>query len=301
MLAIIGIAAHYVSLPGTATFSLLKYAGWSANPLSLATDAGVRYDAIWYGAIVQHEYTFKPGTPFSSIYFYPLFPLLVKAGSLLTGNVWIAGMVLGNACLFGAVAMHEWMKLRGLQKQAPLAVLLLLVFPGSIFFGFMYTESLYPLLCLATMVLYERSRFSSATACAFLLTLSRPTGLLIAVWMVLAAAQSRRSWKAWMPIAGTVVGIAAFGLYQKIAFGTATAQIQAAAHWPGSGRTFSLGIGERSEGPRGLALLLICRPRRQLAPATWRRSCTIGDGEERSLLRPLLQAAEYQLPAPQRA
>ena len=244
-LAAIGIVAHFLSLPGDATFSLLKQEGWSSNPLTLALDSCVRYDAIWYGTIAHRGYTFTPGAPLSTINFYPLFPLLVKALSFLTGDVWIAGILIANLCLFGAVVLfHEWLRLRGLAEKAPLATVLLLVFPGSVFFGFMYTESLYLLLCLATFVLYERGRFIPAAACAFLLTLTRPTGILVIVWVVLVALQNRRSWKAWLPGAGSALGVAAFALYQLVTFGTPTAQIQAAASWPVTPRTVAQGISD---------------------------------------------------------
>src|SRR5579872_6304241 len=109
-IAAIGILAHFVSLPGTASFSLLKLEGWTSNPLSLALDACVRYDAVWYGTIAKNGYTFSPDNPFSTINFFPLFPLLVKVVSIPIGNVWIAGILIANACLFGAVALlHEWL------------------------------------------------------------------------------------------------------------------------------------------------------------------------------------------------
>ena len=245
IVAAIGVAAHFLALPGDATFSLLRTEGWSANPVTLALDSCVRYDAIWYGTIAQHGYTFVPGAALSTINFYPLFPLTVKLGSLLTGSVWIAGIAIANVCLVGsAVLLQEWLRMRGLERHAPLATLLLLVFPGSVFFGFMYTESLYLLLCLATLVLYERGRFFPAAGTAFLLTLTRPTGILIVVWVVWSALGRRRVWQSFMPALGSVMGAGAFAVYQWAVFGSPTAQIQAASEWPVTPRTFAQGMSD---------------------------------------------------------
>lgn len=236
LIAVVGIAAHFLLPTGRMTsFSLLRVERWSQNPLTLALDAGVRNDSIWYARIVEHGYTFSTHHV-SSIAFYPLYPLLIKLVSLPTGNLYVAGMLISTACMFAAVVLlYEWLEVKGLESCAVWATLLLLSFPWSVFFAAMYTESLYLALALGAFLAAERRWYGWATVCAFLIALTRPTGILVAVCLaVLLSASGERQWRARaVPVSG-FVALATFALYQAIAFGTPFASEEAATVPPWS-------------------------------------------------------------------
>jgi hypothetical protein len=236
---VVGIAGAVgnVSLPkGKFThFSLVRHGAWPSNPITLAIGAGVRNDALWYARVVQHGYTFSTHRA-SSIAFYPLYPLLVKAVSFLLGDVYVSGMVVSTACLLAAIPLlHAWMARRGLGHRTPLAVLCLLLFPWSLFYAAMYSESLYLLLVLGAFLWYEREHWLLAAACTFLLTLSRPTGILIVPALFLVYnRRPQRELLPTIPLLAALAGVVLFSAYQWIAFGTPTASWQAATVSPWS-------------------------------------------------------------------
>jgi hypothetical protein len=216
-------------------FSLIGHGGWPRNPLTLALDAGVRNDALWYAGIVQNGYSFST-RHMSSIAFYPLYPLLVKIASVLVGNVFVAGMLISTVCLFGAVILlHAWMEDRNLGDATPATVLCLLLFPWSLFYAAMYSESLYLLLAIGAFLWYERGQWWLSGMCTFLLALDRPTGILIVPALgVLLYRRHERPIGAFVPMATALTGIGMFAVFQWVALGSPVASWQAAAVPPWS-------------------------------------------------------------------
>lgn len=261
------IAAHGMAGQGPYASQTLMRTGWSRNPFTLLIDAGVRMDAWWYVRIVEHGYTFST-RHISSIVFYPLYPLLIKAVSLITGNVFLAGMLISTLCLFLSVlVLQRWLDGRGLGNASAMTLGVMLCFPFGFFWVSMYTESLFLFLALATFIFFEKQRFAPAATCAFLAVLARPTGLILApclAAMILAGWHPstflRRSRTAnedlstdpagpvakherqdpstgarvapWLAVAAGPVGWAAFAVYQWVAFGTPLASVRAEAVAP---------------------------------------------------------------------
>jgi hypothetical protein len=111
--------------------------------------------------------------------FYPLWPLTIRAASGASGlDPLVCAMVLTNCfslaawTLFYHTAARRWGS-----RTALTALTLLIIFPGSLFYQFVYSESEFFLLA---MLLWRRLEFSSyrlAWAAAFLLPLARGAGL----------------------------------------------------------------------------------------------------------------------------
>ncbi|GAC1322023.1 MAG: hypothetical protein NVS2B16_02250 [Chloroflexota bacterium] len=265
LIAIVGPVADYVMPRGRfSTVSLIRHGPhWPANPLTLLIDAGVRSDAAGYGSIALHGYRYST-THRSSIAFYPLYPLLTRLGAYVVGNVWVAGMLVSTLCLFGVVvALHLWLQTRGMDHLTPRVTLLMLLFPWSLFYAAMYSESLYLLLAIATFVCWERRLPYGAALCAFLLTLSRPTGILVVPCLLLMIKMQReRDWRFWLAPLAAVGALLAFAVYQFVAFGTPFASENAQAFGP-CYRTLHQGLSDLMLRPRPgvppffLALLLL--------------------------------------------
>jgi len=111
--------------------------------------------------------------------FYPLWPLTIHWFSVFTGgNHWIAGMLLANSfSLAGWMIFYHLSARRFGKNVALLALVLMIVFPGSLFFQFIYSESLFFLLLMLLWLGLERHLFKLALAAAFLLPLSRAVGV----------------------------------------------------------------------------------------------------------------------------
>jgi hypothetical protein len=135
--------------------------------------------ATWDGAhyLFLSEVGYGPGVRSNA--FYPLYPLLVRWASVFTGGSHLlAGLVLANLCsLAGWVIFHEVTRRRFGADTARWALALLVAFPGSLFFQFVYTEGLFFLLVMVLWMGLERQRYGWAWIAALLLPLTRAVGL----------------------------------------------------------------------------------------------------------------------------
>jgi hypothetical protein len=115
--------------------------------------------------------------------FYPLFPLLIRCASIVTGgSQLVVGMVLSNLLsLVGWLVFFAMVRRRFGESTAILALTLLVAFPGSLFFQFVYTESLFFLLVMLLLLGLQQDRFWLALVSAFLLPLTRAVGLFCIV------------------------------------------------------------------------------------------------------------------------
>jgi Dolichyl-phosphate-mannose-protein mannosyltransferase len=143
--------------------------------------------------------------------FAPLLPLTIRAVGWLTGDLIIAGLIVSN--LASAVAcylLYAFVRKRWGAATASHALVLLLAFPTSFFLCMVYTESIF--LLLAVTVFYAvaealespysargRALFALAALAAFLMPLTRPIGVVVALPMALALLWHDRPQDASMP------------------------------------------------------------------------------------------------------
>ncbi|MBK8913115.1 MAG: hypothetical protein IPM64_00695 [Phycisphaerales bacterium] len=123
----------------------------------------------------------------SNIVFFPLYPLL-SAGI----GAWVGprlGMVLvaNAAALAAAVVMFWWLRRSFGEKCAAGAVLIAFCWPTSAFWSFGYAESLTLLLIVGALAAMECGRPWSAAGLCALATAARPTAIVAAVVLGLAA------------------------------------------------------------------------------------------------------------------
>ena len=150
-----------------------------------------RHFATWDAAHYLYLSEVGYGKHIPSCAFYPLWPLLVRWSSHLTGGSHVlAGMILANVCsLAGLVVFAKQVRDRWGWPAAKLSLLLLLVFPGALFFQFIYTEALFFLLAILLWVGLDRRRYGIVWISAFLLPLTRAVGLFCVfpiVWHLLS-------------------------------------------------------------------------------------------------------------------
>ena len=156
------------------------------------------WDAAHYLSLSEVGY--HRGVP--SCAFYPLWPLLVRwSAPLFGGSHVVAGMVLSNVCsLLAWLLFYQMTRARWGPRAAGWALVFLMVFPGSLFFQFNYTESLFLLLVLGLWWGLERRRYDVAWVCAGLLPLTRAVGLFAVLpigWHALRVA-SPGWWRRWV-------------------------------------------------------------------------------------------------------
>lgn len=192
-----------------------------------------------------------------SIAFYPLWPLLVRWTGALTG--WshvVVGLALANFfsaagwCLFHRVVARRWG-----ERVADVALASLIAFPGSLFFQFIYSESLFFLLLMVLWWAMERGRFLPAWCAAYLAPLARGVGVFGVIplaWQALFHLRGRwvpawRWWReeqervaargiggagrSWVLLVAPVLGWLTYLGLMKVWTGNAWAGVEAQKYW----------------------------------------------------------------------
>jgi hypothetical protein len=178
------------------------------HDLGAGIDVWARWDSDWFLKIAEEGYSWPSSTPA----FFPLYPLLVAClGWALAGHAVLAGVAVSLAAGTAAFAVLYRLTFDRLGEDvARRTVLFLAVAPTSLFFGAVYSESLFLLLAVAAFLAAERGRFWQAGAIGGLALLTRSAGVaLVPALVVLAwrAPDRRRA------IAGVAVTPALFALY----------------------------------------------------------------------------------------
>ena len=115
-----------------------------------------------------------------NLVFYPLYPFLMRALSFLTSDLAAAGLLISQISYAGAsILLYEWVALDHSSSDGWLAVLLLALYPYSMFVMGVFSEGLFLLLTIGCLYLIRRRRFGWAGAVGFLAALCRVQGILL--------------------------------------------------------------------------------------------------------------------------
>ena len=204
-----------------------------------------RWDSNWYGRIALLGYEYLPDKP-SSVAFFPLYPLCLRAVAAITGTyVNFAGFLVSNTALLGAVILLRRLVALDFPTPSPVpirTVWLFLLYPVTFFYSAPYTESLFVLLSVSALLAARHRRWAVAGLAGALLTATRANGLIILAPLLWEAfGESRRSpdlegagrgllrsrW--WLLIVPS--GFVAFATYLHFKFGDALAFAHAQAIW----------------------------------------------------------------------
>jgi hypothetical protein len=184
----------------------------------------LRWDAGWYMTIAGDGYTHNLRT----VAWFPLYPLLIRAVSILTVDHGRAGIVVSGAAFTAAVVLL-W-KLAAFEtrddprSRVPFwTVVFLCTFPTSFYLSSVHTEALCLALMIATVYTARRRLWWTCAILGFLLALTRPTGVLIALavvteWVIAGGGlRSRfrdlRPWSALAAIVAPAIALGYYGVY----------------------------------------------------------------------------------------
>jgi Mannosyltransferase (PIG-V) len=198
------------------------------------------WDSGWYWDIASHGYYFRADGP-SSIAFFPLYPMLIRLAAAPFGGgagaTWIAGIVVAFlAYVLALVAVHRLaFRLLGSREAARRTIVYIVVFPWSIFFTRVYSESVFLLTSvLAVTCAYDR-RWWRAGAWGALATLTRPNGILIALPLALLAIMDKPGVRSLasrtIALALIPLAFAGFCAYAYTLSGDPLGWMSAQTHW----------------------------------------------------------------------
>ena len=183
----------------------------------------VRWDAGWYLQIVTDGYRYAPGdlAVQQNIVFFPAYPMLTRVlGRLLGGDMTgyvAAGMCVSFASFFGALAyLYAFARDRYGDEIARCSIWLLAAYPFAIFFGALYTESLFLLGTAGAFYHFSKQQFGRAAGWGLLVGLTRLNGSLMAVplgLLALTSATSPPKLKALTAAAAPAAGLVIYALF----------------------------------------------------------------------------------------
>ena len=213
-------------------------------PLDALFSPLARWDAIWYLGIAQDGYDGG-----SDAAFFPLYPLLVRvlaptgdAAALL-----FASYLVSLAALAGALYLLR--RLAELELGAAAArwtVLLLAFFPGALWLGVPYSESVFLLVSVGAVYAARTGHWAWAGVCAALASGTRSAGIVLVVPLAILwwRSQPRRpADAAWLGLAPT--GLAAYTGYLALAHGGGFAYAELQSVWY---RSFAGPFGAVADG-----------------------------------------------------
>lgn len=157
-----------------------------------AFEGWVRWDAFWYRGIARDGYWYEPGAQ-SPVAFFPAYPMLVRAVGQVIPNLFVAGIVATAACgLVATRALWSWLTARMSVRAATTTVVLFLVYPFSWYlFGAVYADALFLAAAIGAFVAVDRDRMWLAGLIGFVASAARPTGVAVAVGLVLVTLEKR--------------------------------------------------------------------------------------------------------------
>jgi Mannosyltransferase (PIG-V) len=222
---------------GSLSTTVLQHGAWWGRPRA-PIDLWMRWDCVWYLDIVQDGYSYKPGQ-WSSVAFYPLYPLAVRALAKLGVSPVAAGIFLSNVSLFvGAMLLHALVtRDSGARSTGRAAALFLLVWPVTFFHSVVYSDALFFALFAGALLAVRTGRLVLGGVLGLLLSATRTLGALALIPLALDALgfclpPSRRPPRRDIAALALVpLGAVAFMLYQRAAFGDAFASMKIQASW----------------------------------------------------------------------
>lgn len=154
----------------------------------------VRWDAGWYLQIATEGYKYVPGPAElqQNIVFFPAYPALVKIVGLLFGShelpYVLAGVVVSLAAFAGAL-IYVYALARDFvtDDQARYALWLVGAYPFALFFGAIYTESLFLLAAAGAIYHFRRADWRWSAAWGLVAGLTRPNGCFLSIVLAVFA------------------------------------------------------------------------------------------------------------------
>ena len=141
----------------------------------------LRSDSPSYLGLAERWYVTE-GDPKYHIVFFPFYPVLIRAFAYITGGYFSSAMLVSTLCAAAAaVFFYELCALDLPRKGALRAVKYLFVLPAAFFLAAPMTESLFILLCVASMYFLRRKRVLISCLLAALAGFTRSAGVLLAV------------------------------------------------------------------------------------------------------------------------
>ena len=218
---------------------LLGFVAVATLPALPVTASGwplFNWDSLHYLAIMAHGYPPAVGAHVPRIAaFFPLYPLLARLVPVDSSEV--ALLLTANlAGVLAIVLFYRWARRLESERIALAATAILLIYPPSMFLAAAYTESLFLVGVLLTLLAIQEGRTWRAGAWSGIVSAVRPTGAALAatlaVWEWRREPLTRRR---VLRVAALVLlasaGMLAYAVYLRGHYGSWWAYLDAQSYW----------------------------------------------------------------------
>lgn len=174
---------------------------WQVFPNALWLDGWTRFDGGWYWDIIRLGYFYEPGKQ-TTVNFFPLYAWLVEIGSwpirfLFSAphaeSFFLAGILLSNTFFYFALSGMFRLGTELIGKEAASKSLWsMALFPFSLFYSAVYTESLYLFLAVWGFYYARNEWWGRATLLGGLAAITRVPGWIVGIGIGLEYLRQRR-------------------------------------------------------------------------------------------------------------
>jgi hypothetical protein len=214
-----------------------------------------RWDTGWYLGVAASGYEWQPARSRQqqNIAFFPMFPMLMRYGSLFAARqtMWV-GVAISLVAFFLALRyMFRLARATIGDDAAGAAIAFLAAYPFALFYSAAYTESLFLLMTLAACYHFERDELTRAGLWGLAAGLTRPNGCLLSIPLALMAMRPFMT-SGWKPVAPRLavaampgVGMLVYSAYIYALTGNPLQWAAQNAAWGRVYRGFDALVGER--------------------------------------------------------
>jgi hypothetical protein len=193
-------------------------------------------DAVYYLGIAAGGYHLEPVKENHYDWvFFPLYPVVVRAFSILTlGDVTLAGILTANlAFLAAALALYRLSLDHLGHDVAVRSVVYLAIAPGAVAFAMAYSDSLFLLLAVGAFLAAERRRWWTMGLLYGLAALTRLPGVLLGIPLLMLMVRSLgpRPRLGWLALGLGPAALAGFYAWLGAVTGDFLANLHAQAAW----------------------------------------------------------------------
>jgi hypothetical protein len=187
-------------------------------PNSVTMHALAHWDANWYADISENGYFYQPNVQ-SSVAFFPLFPLLIKGITFISGNKWVSAELLSlSAGILAMFLFFQWAKKR-FPEQAHWALFTFALYPFAIYFyGVVYSDGLFLSLVIGSFLALEHRRYFLCALIGIAATACRPLAPALILGLLARSFEMRRSDKESLRAIDFVPALSGFGLLAYMSF-----------------------------------------------------------------------------------
>jgi hypothetical protein len=225
----VGTAVGILALTRLGQITILIWLGVFANDGTGLRAHLLEWDADWFRRVAvdgyPHGYSYGADGSLegNGLAFFPLYPMLIRAGAALGLDPGTAGLAVSWLASIGvAVALHLLGTTLYNRRTGWALVAICCAAPVSVVLSMAYSESLFLALVAGMLVAAHRKVWWAAGLLGLAASLTRPTGLAAAVALAVAAALAikdhRRSrstsrFRTWEPLLAAALALAGLPAY----------------------------------------------------------------------------------------